>query len=65
METVKIMTIVAIATVLAVAAGVATMSASVLAQSSPTKANFGQCQKAQIERFGTHDFAHDFCKGVP
>jgi hypothetical protein len=38
-------------------------TASVFAKS--TGQNFGQCQKAQIERFASHDFAHDFCKGVP
>jgi len=34
-------------------------------RASSTKPNFGQYQKAQIMRFATHDFVHDFCKGVP
>jgi hypothetical protein len=63
MKSLRIITTIAIVTALVAAAAVSTDIVSVLAKSSST--NFGQCQKAQIERFASHDFAHDFCKGVP
>ena len=62
MQTPKILAIIAIVAALVLATAV-NFTATTFAKS--TGQNFGQCQKAQIERFASHDFAHDFCKGVP